>query len=224
MCSCVTNELTGQLTEQTRSVERFTTLELSVAAEVILTQDSSNSLRIEADKGALEHIETRLEGEHLTIRARNSSWNNLGEIKIYVTMSDILGLSVTGSGTLRSDKPVYASNLDLQVSGSGQIQLRKVEAPQVNATVTGSGSIDLAGTGSGSSELNLTITGSGEMNTESFAVDNVSVTITGSGSARIRALKNLDTNITGSGDVLYKGEPVVNATSTGSGTTRHMGD
>ena len=78
--------------------------------------------------------------------------------------------------------------------------------------------VTLAGTND-QAQLDATITGSGSMKADELSVGSAGITITGSGSARVNVLKELETNITGSGSVQYKGNPLINAHSTGSGKT-----
>ena len=137
-------------------------------------------------------------------------------------MPDISELSVSGSGDMICETLVKTDEIDIKVSGSGSVRMRKLESREVNATITGSGDITLSGSSADQGELDAVITGSGNFNAEELPFAEVSVQITGSGSARVNALKELETMITGSGSVLYKGNPKISANATGSGRTKSL--
>jgi hypothetical protein len=220
--SCTTSVLTGQTVKESRDLPAFDAVSLAFSGDVYITQESPQKVVIEADKGSLEVIETKIEGNTLVLKTKNGHWRDLGEINAYITMPDISHLSISGSGSMICESPIRTSEIKLEVSGSGSVKMSKLESLNVSAVITGSGDISLAGTSNGQSELEAIITGSGNFTAELLQVANGNVNITGSGSARVNVLKELETNITGSGSVLYKGNPIINANATGSGKTRSM--
>jgi hypothetical protein len=219
--SCNAPLLSGETIKETRDVSSFSSISLTMAADVYLTQGPVQKVEIEGDKNAIAEIETKVEGGKLKIETKDFH-GNTGKITLYITVPEINGLSVSGSGDIKSQSPVKTDELDMNVSGSGSIKLTELNAREVSATITGSGNIDIA-SGQAQNEIEVVITGSGSYSGEGFGVNEADITITGSGSARVWAVKELQTNITGSGNVDYKGNPQVNANSTGSGKTNSMG-
>lgn len=220
--SCASNVMTGQTVKETRSVSAFSGVALAFSGDVYITQGAVQKVEIEADKNTLEIIETEVENNVLVLKTKNGHWRDLGQIKAFITMPDIGELSVSGSGDMICETLVKTDEIDIKVSGSGSVRMRKLESREVNATITGSGDITLSGSSADQGELDAVITGSGNFNAEEFPFAEVSVQITGSGSARVNALKELETMITGSGSVLYKGNPKISANATGSGRTRSL--
>jgi hypothetical protein len=222
LLSCVTSALTGQTIRESRDVSDFDAVSLAFSGDVFITQGSPKKVEIEADKSSMEVIETKIDGNTLVLKTRNGHWGDQGEINVYITMPDVSGLSVSGSGDMICKTPIHTDEIKLEVSGSGSVTINKLESPDITAVITGSGDITLAGTSKDQSTMNAVITGSGSFKAEELQVGNANVNITGSGSASVSVLKELETNITGSGSVLYKGSPVINANTTGSGKTRSM--
>jgi len=220
--SCSTNVITGQTVKETRDVSSFSGVALAFSGDVYITQGPVQKVEIEADKNTLEVIETQIEDDVLVLKTRNGHWRDLGQIKAYITMPDISSLSVSGSGDMLCDTPVRTDEIEIQVSGSGSVRMRKLESREVDATITGSGDITLSGSSADQGELDAVITGSGNFNAEEFPFAEVDVNITGSGSARVNVLKELETTITGSGSVLYRGNPKISANATGSGRTKSL--
>ena len=220
--SCTSNAITGQTGKETRNVSAFSGVALAFSGDVYITQGAVQKVEIEADKNTLEIIETEVENNVLVLKTKNGHWRDLGQIKAYITMPDISELSVSGSGDMICETIVKTDEIDIKVSGSGSVRMRKLESREVNATITGSGDITLSGSSTDQGELDAVITGSGNFNAEELPFAEVDVQITGSGSARVNALKELDTMITGSGSVLYKGNPKISANATGSGRTKSL--
>jgi hypothetical protein len=219
--SCATDILTGQTVKETRNLPAFNALKLAMSADVYLSQGNQQSVQVEADKASQEYIETEIHGNALVVKNRDGHWNNLGHIKIYITMPDITEIELSGSGTVESQTPIKSADLQITLSGSGNVKIHSLQAPVLKANITGSGDIYFSGEND-QAELDATITGSGSIKAEEMKVANATVHITGSGSARVFVLKELETDITGSGSVLYKGNPIINAHSTGSGRTSSL--
>jgi len=218
MLSCSTIPSTGQTVKETRNVSAFNEIGLAMSGDVYISQGDRQSVVVEADKDVQEIILTEIRGDMLVIKTENGHWRNLGDVKVYITVPDIRKLSLSGSGEMVCQTQVRAPEITVEISGSGNVTIDKLESSRISATITGSGNIRLAGNNEQAS-LEAVITGSGSFKAEELSVANADVDITGSGSARVNVLKELETNITGSGSVQYKGNPIVNARSTGSGKT-----
>ena len=219
--SCNVPVLSGETIKETRDVGPFSSISLAMAADVYLTQGPVQKVVIEGDKSSLEKIETIVSDEKLKIETKNHWGGNIGKITIYITVPEINGLTVAGSGDISTQSAIKTDELDMNVSGSGSIHFKELSVREASATITGSGNIDIA-SGQAENEMDVEITGSGSFSGEGFTAQEVEVTITGSGSAMVWAVKELDTTITGSGNVGYKGSPQVNANSTGSGKTHSI--
>jgi hypothetical protein len=219
--SCATDVMTGQTVKETRNLPAFNELKLTMSADVFLSQGDHQSVEVEADKASMEYIETETHGNALVVKNREGHWHNLGRIRIYITMPDITAIELSGSGTVESQTPIKSSELQIMLSGSGNVKISSLLAPVLKVNITGSGDIFLTGEND-QAEMDATITGSGSIKADEMRVANATVHITGSGSARVNVLKELETDITGSGSVLYRGNPIINAHSTGSGRTSSL--
>jgi hypothetical protein len=202
--------------KETRNVDKFKSIGLSVAAELILVQGSPQSVELEGDPADLEKIITDVDGTNLEIKHK-SSFSRIGKIKIYITVPDIEGLAVSGSGSITSNNPLKTGNLSLAVSGSGKIQLNDLEAKSISSAVSGSGKIELIGKNAKVDQQDIAISGSGDVFAENLETQTVKVAISGSGTSKVYATRNLEVGISGSGKVYYRGDPKVDAGISGSG-------
>jgi hypothetical protein len=208
---------------ENREVSAFTEVSLRNDANVFVKQGKNFSVSVTGKESTLEKLITEVRDRKLVIRYPNESffktnWNP-GEVIVYVTMPQIDGLSVSGSGNISSDGSVDATIIDIAVSGSGSVKLHDLKAEKVSATLSGSGNVILAGK-EGSVNFNGVISGSGNIKAFDFAAKNVDVKIAGSGNCHIQATEKLIVKIAGSGNVVYRGNPAIDSTIAGSGSVR----
>jgi hypothetical protein len=231
---------------ETRNVGSFTKISFRVPGKVYLKQGSPQKVEIEGDKDIVKEIETEVDGNRLVIGKEGKwfdwSWNDDSKITVYITVPNVEGVSVSGSGSVIGQNKITASSLDLNVSGSGSLSLDADVSGDVEGDVSGSGDIDLKGKCksfdsdvSGSGKVNLalviadradfSVSGSGKI-MASGSADNVKTSISGSGKV---LAANLETNrcevkISGSGDVEINVKNELDATISGSGTVAYKGN
>lgn len=224
LITCLFLALTVSVFAQKRDidVQDFSKLSFGVPGTLYLTQGSETSLTIEASDNVMESIDVVQEGSRLRIKQRNyKSWKNWKgqNITVWVTMRDISALSVSGSGDLIGENKIKTGDLDLAVSGSGNIDLR-VDGEDMEMSISGSGDIEMEGS---ADEVSVSISGSGKLRGEDLVVDVFEASISGSGTCYITANKEIDARISGSGTVYYKGDPrTINSRSSGSGKVKRL--
>jgi hypothetical protein len=90
-------------------------------------------------------------------------------------------------------------DLDLSVSGSGNIDLKSSATNSINAKVSGSGNIDCSSISSKDVEAKL----SGSGNIKVYASNSIDAKISGSGNVYYKGdVQNISTKVVGSGKVL----------------------
>lgn len=192
-------------TKETRNVSTFTKISFRVPGKLYLKQGSPQKVEIEGKKDVLEKIETEVDGDRLVIGKEGKwmdwSWgDNDDKVNVYITVKDIEGLSVSGSGDLIGQGKITSSDLDLNVSGSGSLQLEATVNGDLEADVSGSGEIVLKGS---SRNYNSDVSGSGRIDMDVAISDKASFSVSGSGKIQAAGTANeVKTNISGSGKVL----------------------
>lgn len=219
----LTYEVTLAQNRETRDVPTFTEINLRSGGKVYLTQGNTQKVELRGDRDVLDKIETDVRGGKLSIRHRSSgswfNWSGNGDFEVYITVRDIEGLSVSGSGRIIGENKFSVKDLDLSVSGSGKMDI-EASARDVEMSVSGSGKILVAGT---AERAYSTISGSGRIKAEDLRAESYKVRISGSGSCEIYAKEEIDARISGSGSVYYRGDPPkVNSSTSGSGRIRKM--
>ena len=213
-CNCILGE--GDTVAEQREVSRFDKISLSIDAKVILKQEDDYSLRLDAQPNILEILETKVQGDVLTIGYGFDCVMDASDITIYLSMPELKGVDLSGSGDVICMQGFDVSELDLGISGSGEI-LMELKADEIRSRISGSGEIDIGGK---ANKLNVSISGSGSVYAYNLKTPDVSVKIIGSGDARVFPTVSLYAGISGSGSVYYKGDPMVDSDITGSGRVK----
>lgn len=209
--------------EEERNVPSFSKIALRISGKVYLEQGEKQSVKIIAKESTLEDIITEVKDRTLNIRFPNNyvfKKSNPGNIEIYITVPEIDGLTVSGSGDIISEE-VKTRILDLAVSGSGDINIDDLTVERIKASISGSGGINI-GDGGVADELSVAISGSGNFKANDFEANEVSVTISGSGNCSVTSNGSVKARIAGSGNVYYKGNPSIDSSVAGSGKVRKM--
>lgn len=205
---------------ETRDVSGFKQVSFGISGNLFIKTGSQFSLVLEGDKKILDDIETEVSGNKLIIRKEN--WrSSLRDEKVTVnlTMPQIEGLSVSGSGKAEIINSVESDNLSLAVSGSGKILTTDLDADDLRCAISGSGDIILGGKGS-VDDGEISISGSGSFSGEAVEIDHLDIGVSGSGNCICNVKETLNASVSGSGDVFYSGNPKIDARVSGSGRVR----
>lgn len=205
--------------QEERKLKGFDQISFNISGDLILIQGNEFKVIIEGSSSDINKIKTEVQGKKLVIKSK-TNFSNFKDLKVYVTLPKLRGISLSGSGDVIAEKKFDVENLNMTVSGSGDIKFSALNAENINIAISGSGDIKL--NGGTTSTLNVSIAGSGDISSVALEANDVKVSISGSGSARVFASNTLNSSIVGSGDVYYKGDPVVNAKAVGSGSTKAL--
>jgi len=175
---------------------------------VYLTHAPHDSIKVIAESNLLALILTTVENGILTVRFKNNS--NIREnypIEIYVSSLQFDKIKVTGSGLIECDSLTSVSDVELIVTGSGDIFCKGINAYTASSEVLGSGNISF--NSCVAEFLDIDISGSGEVNGLSTEVSNVSLLINGSGNINLDLQStNISSKINSSGDISLKGQAI----------------
>lgn len=204
----------GPTESETRSVNSFSRIDLETDADVILTQGSSQQVRVEAQRNILNVLKTEVNGDELRIDFDRVNILGHDPIKVYITVPALTQVRVSGSSHVWSTTPWTAASCAIDLAGSGRVELPFAQATGLRTTISGSGEVRLSGT---AQNHNITISGSGQVAAYDLAAQDTHVSISGSGRSYVHTARTLSTDISGSGSVHYKGNPTVSTRISGSG-------
>lgn len=194
----------GSLKKESRNPGEFVSIASAGSWDVMVAYGSTCSVQVEGDENLLPYIVTEVASNKLSIHSKkNTNFHSKNKIVIYVTLTNLNSLSLSGSGNIMGEGK-FSSDGPLRVSfaGSGNVKMAINKAKSISINLSGSGNIELTGTAE-TAELN--ISGSGNANCGKLQVDKALAKISGSGNIKIFANQSVKASISGSGNVLYKG-------------------
>ncbi len=211
-CNMNCMEGRGDLKTETRVLKSFTKIKLGLDAHVIITKDSVQSVRIEAQPNMLQNLTTDISGGVLEI-GTDECITDYKTITVYISIPNLEGVDVNGSGMVETRGTFSPDKIELTINGSGSITAT-LSANEAYADIRGSGNININGS---ARKFSIDIAGSGDVNAQDMPAQNCDVSVKGSGNCKVFAISKLDVNIAGSRNVYYKGKPDISNSIAGSG-------
>ena len=202
----------GPIVSEEINLTDFDGVELSISADVFITQGPVQTVVIEGQQNIIDEVDRSV---------RNGIWeiefddcvDSSEDLKVFITMPNVTSLRISGSGNIVSENVLVIDDVSLVISGSGDMDIA-MEADDIDSRISGSGRVTLEGI---ADDVEFEISGSGDYKTFGLEVSRADIEIRGSGDAEVYVIDELDVKITGSGDVFYKGNPSLDVEITGSG-------
>lgn len=183
----------GDIVTESRDVKDFTRIKSKGSFDINIEVGKDYSLKITFDDNLIDIITTEVRGNTLYLDSEES-YQAHHSCKIDITVPDLNMVSLSGSGdisitNINTDKFEYVisgsgeltasgkvNELELRISGSGDIDTRELIAKTVHATVSGSGDIKLYA----EETFEGRVSGSGDIDYYGNP-ENVSTSVSGSG-------------------------------------------
>ena len=188
----------------------FERIELLGSLDVKYAQADSFSVRVDAPVKVLNEVETYVTGNKLVVKMKgegniiNLGVSDADDVTVFVTSPDFLGIELKGSGDFESNGLVDTDNLDITLSGSGDIRFDDIICDRVNVSLVGSGDVDVKNVKTQWAGVQLVGSGDVKMRLDdSGAVD---ANVIGSGDITLSGnVKDYKYNVRGSGDMNTSG-------------------
>jgi uncharacterized protein YceK len=214
----------GVITTETRDVSGFTALDMGTLGKVVLTQGDSEALTITGSDNVVPLVKTTVSGGVLTIDIDEEinliGINDKNVLTFDLTVKDLTGLTVSGLADVEMDA-LTTSALAVKMGGAGKLVLSDLSADSIDITVSGLGSIEIAGH---VTRQQIEISGAGAVENADLECQTAEVNIPGLGSATIWVTSQLTGTISGGGSVRYYGSPQTNTESAGLGKFESLGN
>ena len=207
---------------ETRQVSDFRAVEISYPAEVVISQGTSESLKIEADDNVLPGLQTRVQNNTLEIfyKSKDKVVRPTKPVKITIVVKDLNQVNFESAGKLEIQS-LDTDSLGVSVSGAGDLKLNKITAKDLSVNLSGAGSMAATGT---ADNLDMNISGFGSFNGKELQTQTATISLSGAGSATARVAEKLDAEISGAGSINYYGSPDVTKQVSGVGGVTRSGD
>lgn len=173
----------GKIISQTREVEECSGLTIQNIGNVYLTQDDTQSIRIEADDNVMELVICRKENNTLVIGLKDGSYSNV-TLRAYVSLKTVESLIINGAGNITTQNSLNSDDLDLIVNGAG------------NIVIQGNGNY-----------MYCFVNGAGNIMAKDYEVKECKAVVNGAGNITVTATEELNATVNGAGNIFYYGNP-----------------
>jgi hypothetical protein len=194
----------------------FTAVEVGYAFNVSITQSSSYSVTITADKRIIDDVEvTHTEN---TLRICLKPGINIGNLvkNAEITMPELDRLVLSGASRGTLDGFSSSNQFVLDLSGASFLQMTDVNVGDIEINVSGASTLN--GKGSGG-DLAAVISGASNVDLGIFSVNDANVNLGGASRAGINLDGRLDAEVSGASTLEYTGEPTLGDINTSGGST-----
>ncbi len=199
---------------ETRTPGSFTKVDSGGSWDVYITKGSKDEVKLVSTNISLDKVITEVDDNELKIKLEKGNYNKVG-LTVYVTVRDLEGIGTSGSGNMTVESDFGADEFSIGLSGSGSIEMKKINAAEIKIGMSGSGNVTIEG--GSAEEISIGQSGSGKLIALELSGESVKIGKSGSGETSIGGTESLTVSSSGSGNVYYKGNPEnKNISSSGS--------
>ena len=213
----------GPTVSRNYQIGGFEQIEVAGPYNVTVRTGSGPTVSARGPQKMIDHMIVEVRGGKLVIRSEErkgwfrGGWNFHGSVDLAVTVPQLRGADITGSGDITIDQ-VRGDRFEGAVAGSGGLNLGAVDVQILKLAIAGSGGVKA--TSGKAQTASFDIAGSGDIDVRNVQAQDADVSIAGSGSVAARATGKADVSIMGSGDVELTGGAKCNVSKMGSGDVR----
>lgn len=213
----------GPTISRNYQVGAFTQIEVAGPYDVDVRTGAHPSVSASGPEKLLERTVVEVKDGKLVIRPEkqkgmfNFGWSSHGKAKLSVTVQQLNGATIAGSGDIRVND-VRGDKFEGTVAGSGSLDVAALDVKELKFAIAGSGE---AKAGKGRAQTaKFDIAGSGDIDARGVQTQDAAVSIAGSGGVSAHATGTADVSIMGSGDVEVTGGAKCSVSKAGSGNVR----
>jgi hypothetical protein len=229
---------------QVRKVVNFTSIKVSSAIDLYLTQSGANEVAVSAkDIEARDRIVTEVIGGSLIIRMADQDgwwswkkWSNVNA-KAYVSVKELEAITGSGASNIHLVNKIQSPKLKIKLSGASDLK-GDIDGGVVSISLTGASdckgqivakSISIDGSGASNADLNgsaddlsVELSGASDAKLFNLNVKGAIVHVSGASSANVNVSQLLKAEASGASNINYKGDPSLREnSSSGASSIRH---
>jgi hypothetical protein len=229
---------------QLRKVVNFTSIKVSSAIDLYLTQSGANEVAVSAkDIEARDRIVTEVIGGSLIIRMADQDgwwswkkWSNVNA-KAYVSVKELEAITGSGASNIHLVNKIQSPKLKIKLSGASDLK-GDIDGGVVSISLTGASdckgqivakSISIDGSGASNADLNgsaddlsVELSGASDAKLFNLNVKGAIVHVSGASSANVNVSQLLKAEASGASNINYKGDPSLREnSSSGASSIRH---
>lgn len=194
----------GEVTQ----MQQFSQIDVAGPFNVILEQGQAATVRVDGTVDQLTSMTIYVKDGDLVIDMKEDmvdAGKFFKGMRVFVSTPMVESIEIAGSGSVTAPKALAVGDMHLEIAGSGDITLDRLNCKDLDIEIAGSGDIIMGNVQAVG--LKNTIAGSGSIELAALICKNVKNEIAGSGDIMLSCLNvdQVSTSIAGSGDVILRG-------------------
>ena len=202
--------------EKTVQVTQFDKVSLTAGFVVKYTQGLNHECTIFASPKDMEHVKAEVKNNQLYLsviidkkkmKKMKYSTSILSEdVIVYVTSPELVKASCVGSGEFIATTDIKSEDVKFDISGTGEIKLKKVTADNMTLNIAGAGDIKIDNVDAVCQKTVLSVAGAGEISASFTDCDELKSSIAGAGEIELKGkVANYSESIAGAGKIKKDG-------------------
>lgn len=183
---------------QSLLAQNFNNIIVNGSKEIDLVPKNANVYILNATADNFPKVIIKNDGEKMVLDEGYLYENNYESLSIQFENKPLQVFTLNGSGVIRSAEPLAIPKAEIQLIGSGDIDLY-LTSDTIKLAIVGSGTVKLHGT---AKYLNINLTGSGDIDARELNTTTTIINISGSGNATVNT-NTLNAKVSGFGNVYY---------------------
>ena len=128
------------------------------------------------------------------------------DVIVYVTSPELVKASCVGSGEFIATTDIKSEDVKFDISGTGEIKLKKVTADNMTLNIAGAGDIKIDNVDAVCQKTVLSVAGAGEISASFTDCDELKCSIAGAGEIELKGkVANYSESIAGAGKIKKDG-------------------
>ena len=202
--------------EKTVQVTQFDKVSLTAGFVVKYTQGLNHECTIFASPKDMEHVKAEVKNNQLYLsviidkkkmKKMKYSTSILSEdVIVNVTSPELVKASCVGSGEFIATTDIKSEDVKFDISGTGEIKLKKVTADNMTLTIAGAGDIKIDNIDAVCQKTVLSVAGAGEISASFTDCEELKCSIAGAGEIELKGkVANYSESIAGAGKIKKDG-------------------
>ncbi len=205
----------GNTITEDKTVGNFTSISASNAIEVEVKIGSPAAVKIETDDNIMKYVTVAVHGNTLKLGLKSGTSIDNAHIKIYVTVAELSQIKASSAADIRViDILKNNGKLSFDASSAAEIEAA-VDAPQVYAEASSSGTVSLSGK---TQNYTVNVSSAGSAKTMELLAENTTASSSSGATANVHASVSLKANASSGGAINYTGGATPNVSTSSGGS------
>ncbi len=186
----------GPETSKAYDLTGFNSITINGSSDIDITQGENYSVLVKANEEVFDYLDYQVVDGTLLLKTRDNIQIVAKTFEVYVTLPCLEKLLVNGAADAEIYKYRSDKDLDVQVNGAGDFEVKSIQVPSLTFTVNGAGDIDADDLYVGT--LTVSVNGAGDVDLSGKA-ETANLSVSGAGDIDASELDAEHTNIRKSG-------------------------